>query len=304
MRSDSEIMNDLAHSSDFLRELTLQESTAMKKVMLDIYSNVASVCDKEGLTYMMAGGTCLGAIRHHGYIPWDDDLDLMMPRTDYNRLVQLLHNNVLGDEYEFTCPNNLTDSNTVFLKIFKKHTVNVELMNISTPFPKGVFIDIFPIDSVPNTQFIRSLKGFIANGLQFISICALYAQYPNDTMKEYMSMDRVLAWRYRLKRIIGRIASIIPHRKWVYLFDRFVACSKENHLWGIPTGRKYYNGEVFSKDVFVPVNKAAFEGLIVNVPNDTDKYLKNLYNNYMQLPPPERRERHFVVDFDCSNAVI
>ena len=304
MRSDSEIMNSLAHSSDYLRELTAEESSAMKKVMLAIYSAVAKLCEREGLTYMMSGGTCLGAIRHQGFIPWDDDLDIMMPRNDYDRLVMLLCDGALGPEYDYSFPNKHTDANTVFLKIFMNETLNVELVNYRTPFPKGVFIDVFPIDSVPRFSITRSLKGLVANGLQFISICVLYAQYPSAPLKEYMGMNPVLARRYRVKRIIGRIASIIPHKRWVYCFDRFVASSKDNHFWGIPTGRKYYNGEVFPKEVFVPVKKATFEGLSVYVPNDTDKYLRNLYNNYMQLPPPEKRERHFVVDFDCSKVVL
>lgn len=301
MKSDSVIMNELAHSSNYLRELTQQESVAMKTVMLDIFDTVAGICNKEGLTFMMSGGTCLGTIRHQGFIPWDDDLDIMMPRSDYDRLIQLFRNGILGDGYEYACPNKQTDANTVFLKVFKKGTENVELTNISTPFPKGVFIDVFPIESVPNSPVLRSLKGLVANALQFISICVLYAQYPSGPLKEYMMMDSRLAKRYRFKRLLGKIASIAPHRKWVYCFDRFVASTAKDHLWGIPAGRKYYNGEVFCKDVFVPVKKAVFEGRQVNVPNNTDMYLRNLYNDYMQLPPVEKRERHFVYRFNVPS---
>ena len=133
--------------------------------------------------------------------------------------------------------------------------------------------------------------------MQFIAIARLYTQYPSKEFKEYMSLDPVLLKRYRLKMLLGRLMGFASHAKWVYWFDKFVASSKDNRPWGIPTGRKYYNGEIFEKDVFVPVKKAMFEGLEVNVPNDTHRYLTNLYNNYMELPPVEKRERHFICEF-------
>ena len=100
-----------------------------------------------------------------------------------------------------------------------------------------------------------------------------------------------------LKMALGKLTSFASHAKWIHWFDKLVASSKDGHPWGIPTGRKYYNGEIFDKSVFVPVKKAMFEGLEVNIPNDVHRYLTNLYKNYMELPPIEKRERHFICDF-------
>ena len=297
MKSDSQKMNELAHSSSFLRELTCEESSEMRRIMIAILQTVIGICDSEGLTYMMSGGSCLGTIRHQGFIPWDDDLDIMMPRKDYERFICLCSEGRLGENYEFTCPDKRKDSNTIFLKVFRKGTRNVELANISTPFPKGVFIDVFPIDTVPNGRFAQLIKGFFSNAIQFLGICSLYAQYPSHQLKEFMQMDSGLAKRYKMKLFVGHIISFVPHRIWMYWFDRFVASSKDGPLWGIPTGRKYYNGEIFKREVFVPVKKAIFEGIMVNIPNNTDGYLKNLYNDYMQLPPLNKRERHFIFEY-------
>lgn len=297
MKSDSQKMNELAHSSSFLREMTSEESSEMRKIMIEILQTVIEICDREGLTYMMSGGSCLGTIRHQGFIPWDDDLDIMMPRKDYDKLIRLCSEGSLGDDYEFTCPDKSRDSNTVFLKVFRKGTLNVELANISTPFPKGVFIDVFPIDVVPTGRIAQRIKGFISNTIQFLGICSLYGQYPSRQLKEFMQMDCGLATRYKIKSVIGRIISVVPHKTWMYMFDRFVSSSKDGQLWGIPTGRKYYNGEIFNRDTFVPVKTAQFEGITVNIPNDTDSYLRNLYNDYMQIPPIEKRERHFIFDY-------
>lgn len=297
MVSESQLMSELSHKTHYLRELTDEESKQLKAAILNIYKDVAALCDKHNLTYMMSGGTCLGAIRHQGFIPWDDDLDIMMPRTDYDQLIQLLQNGELGDKYDFTCPNPNTDANTVFLKVFRKNSLDVELQTVNTPFPKGIYLDIFALDSVPRTKFNQIIKGFIANFLQFAAMCRLMVQYPSEQLKEYMFLDGTLKKRYKKKIVIGKLVSFASHSKWVYWFDRFVSSDKDEHPWGIPTGRKYYNGEIFEKSVFVPVKKAMFEGVEVNIPNQTHTYLTNLYRNYMELPPVEKRERHFICDF-------
>ena len=291
-------MSELSHKTHYLRELTTEESKALKSAILDIYKDVAALCNKHGLTYMMSGGTCLGAVRHQGFIPWDDDLDIMMPRKDYDTLIQLLEKGELVPKYEFTYPNSKTDANIVFLKVFRKKSKDVEIHNTNSPFPKGIYLDVFALDATPKSPSMQKLKGFIANVLQYIAMCRLLTQYPSQQVKEFMSMDPELLKRYKRKVMLGHIFSFASHAKWVYWFDKFVACSKEGNPWGIPTGRKYYCGEIFDKDVYVPVTKGTFEGLEVNLPHDTDRYLKNLYRNYMELPPVEKRERHFICEFE------
>lgn len=296
MKSVSQLMNELSHKTHYLRELTDEESNALKRTLLRIYQDVAALCDKHGLTYMMSGGTCLGTIRHQGFIPWDDDLDIMLPRKDYDTLINLLEKGGLGSQYEFSYPNSKNDANIIFLKIFLKDTKDVELFNMNTPFPNGIYIDVFALDAVPRYKWLQIVKGFFANLIQFIAIARLYSQYPSQQLKEFMYMDEDLKKRYRLKMILGKLTSFASHAKWIYWFDRFVASSRVDRQWGLPTGRKYYNGEIFDKNVFVPVKKAVFEGIEVNVPNDTHAYLTNLYKNYMELPPEDKRERHFVCE--------
>ena len=301
MKSDSELMNELAHKTNYLHEMTSSESSAMKRALLDIYRDVAKLCEKEGLTLMLSGGSCLGAIRHKGFIPWDDDLDVMMRRDDYEKLIRLCKEGRLGNKYEFDYPNRDTDAKTVFLKIYRKNSFNIELFNENSPFPKGLYIDVFALDSVPKYKIAQAIKGFIANVIQFVSIMVLYAQYPSEYLSEFVSLDSSLKRRFQIKKMLGSIFGIIPHAKWVYWFDRFVASSKRGNPLGIPTGRKYYNGEIFDASVYFPPKEALFEGEIVYIPADYDRYLTNLYHDYMQLPPVEKRERHFIVKFQLPN---
>lgn len=297
MKSDSELMNELAKRTDYLRKLTEEESAALKKELLAMYVDIHRLCKAHHLTVMLCGGSCLGAIRHHGFIPWDDDLDLLMPRRDYEQLIRLLEQGKLGEKYEFDAPNAKTDAKNVFLKIYRKNTRNVDIYSDEKmPFPKGVAIDVFALDAVPGTSLGQKMKGIIANGLQFISITVLYAQYPSQHLKEFMSLDPDMKRRYRFKCALGKLFGIIPHRKWVWWFDRFVASEREDRPLGIPTGRKYYAGEIFPRDVYLPAQEVEFEGTKVYVPNKYDPYLRNLYKDYMKLPPVEKREQHFIVE--------
>ena len=300
MKSDMQIMNELAVSSGYLKPLTEEESKDQKELLLEMYKDITALCEKHGLDYMMGGGTCLGTIRHQGYIPWDDDLDLMIPRASYEKLIALCKAGELGVKYEIDTPSRDADCKNPYLKIYRKNTLDVELYCEDMPFPVGIFIDIFPMDNAPKNKYVRKLKGYVSDFLQAVCTCVLYAQYPSKKYEEFMSLDPEALKRYKQRMFIGKVFGIIPHRKWVWWFDQFNARTKETGLMTIPTGRKHYFGETQPSSVFLPTQKAMFEGLEVNVPADYDAYLTALYRDYMSIPPIEKRERHFVYKFSLN----
>lgn len=298
MKSYKELLNENARQSG-LRQLTEQESDEMKKALMEMYKDVARVCAEHGLTLMMCGGSCLGAIRHQGFIPWDDDLDLCMPRGDYEKFKSLLQENVLGDGYEYLFPSASRDSLCMFMKIYKRGTLCVEMGSEYTDFPKGLSLDIFPLEGVSTHGLKRKCIGVCANLLRLCANMVYEASYPvSETTRQMTTMSGWGGVMVKLRRVLGTVLSVVGHRHWVNWYDNLVNNPKIEKLASIPTGRRLYEGETLPAEIFLPTRKAMFEGVEVNVPGRAEEYLTNLYGpNYMQLPPVEKRERHFILDF-------
>ena len=303
MKSYKELLNENAKKTG-LRQLTEEESVEMKKMLMQMYKSVASLCAANGLTLILCGGSCLGAIRHQGFIPWDDDLDMCMPRRDYECLKELLLQGGLGDEYEYMFPMKNHDALCRFMKIYKKGTRCVEAGNEYTDFPKGLSLDIFPLEGVSVNGLVRKWIGICANMLRLCANMVYEATYPvSDVSRQLMTMGGIGGFMVKSRRVLGKVLSLVAHRHWVNGFDSLVKNPDMSAFLSIPTGRKLYEGETLPAEVFFPTRRVLFEGVEVELPGQTEKYLTNLYGaNYMQLPPVEKRERHFFIEFDLNTS--
>lgn len=294
------LLNELARNENsVLHQLTEDESRLVKQKLMEMYKDFASLCDANGLAFMLDGGNCLGAVRHQGFIPWDDDLDVMMPRQDYERLKELVQSGALGDKYEYTCPNDDKDAPCCFMKLYLKGTRWVEIGNENSKYPKGLFLDIFIIDGAPKNKICRKIKGFIANSLRLIANMVMEScQGFSESQRCFYSASVKAKLFIKCRRFLGKIFSIIPHKKWICWFDNFVKCNvKENCISTIPTNFYLYGPAARPTTVFLPVSYGMFEGVKVPLPNDPNAYLKQNYGpNYMTPPPENKRERHFIVE--------
>lgn len=300
MKTDTQIMNEAAINSCYLHVISDTEAKALKELLLTMYKDISKLCDQHGLIYMMGGGTCLGAIRHKGFIPWDDDLDIMMPRASYEELIQLVSAGALGEDYEYDAPNPDKDCKNPFLKIYRRNTLDVEITSETAPGPKGIYIDVFPMDYAPDNLLLRRIKGFLSDFLHAVCSCVLYTEYPSERYKEFMTQTKEGKSRYRLRMFFGKLFRIISHKQWVWWFDQLNAKSLKSRHLTIPTGRKHYMDETMPIEVFLPTQKGLFEGEEVNLPADYHTYLTSLYSNYMETPPVEKRERHFVYQLSLN----
>lgn len=298
MKTFTDLLNIAARKSNVLKELSPQDQKQLKDALLEEYKVIADFCDKRGLVVFLGGGSCLGAVRHKGYIPWDDDLDLNMPRADYNKLIELIEQGAFPDGYEFSYPSKKHDSKNPFLKIYVKGTKNIEIYDIGSSFPKGISIDIFPMENVPANKVKKCMKAFCFEIINVIAVSAFYYENRNPTLERFVNVDEELKKMYRTRCLLGRLFSWIGHKRLSYWADKIAQYKKESEFVTYPAGRRHYMGEIMPRSVFLPVSKGMFEGIEVNLPAQPEKYLENLYGKtYMQVPPPEKRERHFVVEF-------
>ena len=299
MKTFSDLLNDAARKTNILREMSAAEQKQLKEALLEEYKVIADFCEKHGLVVFLGGGSCLGAVRHKGFIPWDDDLDLNMPRADYDKLIALIELGEFPDGYEFSYPSKNKDSKNPFLKIYVKNTKNVEIYDVGTSFPKGINIDVFPMENVPSNKLLRYIKAFCFEIVNMIAVSSFYYENKNPQLEEFVNMDEDLNKMYRTRCRLGKMFSWVGHRRLTYWADKIAQYKKDSEYVTYPTGRRHYLGEIMPRSVFLPVSKGIFEGVEVNLPAQPEKYLENLYGKtYMQVPPPEKRERHFVVEFE------
>ena len=281
----------IEQSSDVCYILSDDELEKLKQTFLTIYSDISAVCRKYGLTFMVSSGTALGAVRHKGFIPWDDDFDLMMPRKDYQRLMEVFDNE-LSDKYTLSSPeNNNGDSLTLFMKIGKKGTKLAKLGR--TKEWLYIDVDIYPIDYMPNNKCWRYLKCRLLDLIRIIATSVdLYHKNDPAYARLFLTSGLMKKMFYRIRWFMGMICSVFSRNSWFRFHSRFSSSSKESGWCSLPTG-EFAVKELQPYNVFFPPRKAVFEGLDVYIPNDYDTYLTQLYGDYMQLPPVEQRRRHY-----------
>ena len=292
-------LNELVQKTSYCCVLNDEELQHLKNVFLIMYKDVYTVCKKYNLTVMVNGGTVLGTVRHQGFIPWDDDFDMMLPRKDYNRLIEVFDKE-LGDKYIMSVPGQKEESKTLFMQIIKKGTVMININDHNRRDANGIRLDIHPIDNMPDNKYWRYIKCKLLNLIRICAISVNIYQSESKVFKEIFMYNRETKIYYWARWTIGMICSVVGKKKWYKFFAYFSSNSKGEKYVCIPSCA-LCEKELQPREVFFPPRKAIFEGIEVHIPNDYDAYLKKQYGDYMKLPPIEKRQRHFYIKVDFGD---
>lgn len=245
------------------RELTIEEQ---KQLQLEILIEIDTFCKENNIVYSLAYGTLLGAVRHHGYIPWDDDLDIMMPLPDMIRFQSLFK----SDKLKCHCIMNDNFYNNPYNNVCSKKTYRT----IGKYKYRGLGIDLYPLVGIPQNKEEQE-KYF-------------------ETADKYNSYRKfVIKWNYRIKKLVPFI-SIPLYTFFIKKFTDFAQTSEKfesancYYLLARPMNRK----DVFSNNIFDEMTTLEFEGYNFPVISQYDSVLRKLYGNYMELPPVEQRIPH------------
>lgn len=250
----------------------------------EILDYASNVCEQNGLTYVLLYGSALGAYRHHGFIPWDDDLDIGLPRADYEKLLRILAEH---PDPRYSIQNEENESNYFlsFSKIRKNDTLFVENYVGRRYKNNGAFIDVFPLDEVDDPNAIaQKLHGkhirYLIHSLRFSVYHALYRQKQGKV--RYL-MDSILTAPARVGTASAKL------RRLQRLMQR------GGHA-GAPFIAQFDDtsaAQMIPRDVYFPARQLEFNGKMRWVPGQIEKYLTLAYgSDYMQLPPPESRRTH------------
>lgn len=257
-----------------------EKLTRLQNAELDMLREFIIVCEKLNLRYYLLGGTLLGAVRHKGFIPWDDDIDVGMPRVDYEVFLaqgqELLPQNLFIQSRKSEPKYPMC-----FAKIRNSNTTFIETSINNFPINHGVYIDIFPLDWYPEDEKeIRKME--LRKKVYNRRIGCSFNSEGNHTVKG---------------RVIGAVLKIVCPSlgKTIQKRDRMYQAVA-------PTSYLANHGGAWGKKEIVPAEwyaegiMAEFESLTVRIPKHYDKWLTQVYGNYMQFPPEEKRVGHHFTD--------
>lgn len=262
--------------------------TKLKVYELEILKDFIDVCEENNLVYFGFAGTGIGALRHGGFIPWDDDIDVAMPRKDYDKMVSVFEEKY-SEKYTVVNAEKYNDFPVMNTHIIINDSSFITSEELKLKYPKGIFLDIFPLDNIPDddTERQHHLKK-----VWFLSKLLILKHIPFPHLP--------------IKSIKAKLEHCVTALVWLFLnifciSHKFLynlcinSCTKYNNVntksYGYTCGTKP-GSNIFDKEKLFPLRKIKYENIELNFPNNLEETLTLAYGDFMQLPPEQDRKNH------------
>lgn len=263
-----------------------KEALTLREIQLETLKNmtkIAEICEKENINYCLAYGSLIGAIRHKGFIPWDDDLDIWMPRPDYERFKQycLVHKDELQPFELFTPETHIDYPNMIGR--FCNTDFSMEVEN-EKPSTMGTFVDIYPMDGIGSDINYINRK---AKWIKLPASCYFMVSRKKFKKTERKGLNTLKFVLFIFSKIAGKQFFYKKLMSWANRFPY-----EESDYIGCLTWLVNSQKDIFIKTSLCNTILYPFEGCMFRIPVEYDKILTQIYGNYMELPPEEKRVGH------------
>lgn len=261
----------------------------LRRVVLYIAKEVKRICEENDLRYTLIGGSLIGAVRHKGFIPWDDDFDIVMPRQDYEKFLEICKTQLSP---QFSVLNWNTNPNFMmgFSKILLNGTKAVEEVHQNKEYPCQIYIDIFPFDHIPDEIRLRKKQERITYYYKKLLLCK---QNGNQYYKRFQGGKRfIYVCLFLLSNFYNRNNLIKKYKEEMYKYDGDKLC------YTSIAGSYGYSREIINHSLLENFIQLPFEDTTFSVMHDYDVYLKQVFGDYMELPPIEKRVNHSFICVD------
>jgi len=252
----------------------------LHQVELDLMQTVINICDTEKIDYFLIGGSLLGTIRHRGFIPWDDDIDIGMRRSEYQRFITVANRYLDPNEDFLQTGASDPDYGLSYMKLLDVNTYIEEKNNVNNAF-KGVFVDIFPFDKIPDDEALRRSQLMHYKLEDAAILLRLNYNFVKTPLRNML--------KKKTAQQLAEVNALKQDREgYMRLYEQ-----SDSRTYKNLASQYDYDKEILSHAELTDLVDAPFENITVKIPRAYDEILTRMYGDYQQLPPVDQRvEKH------------